>query len=78
MWPGGECPLRPADVSEGWRLEDLARIYVMVDEHDLAIEKLEYLLSILSELSIPLLQLDPAWDSLRSHPRFKKLLEIKK
>ena len=60
-----------------YRIEDLARIYVMVGEHDLAINKLEKLLSIPSELSIPLLQLDPAWNPLRDHPRFKKLIESK-
>jgi non-specific serine/threonine protein kinase len=64
---------------EAWRglfkVEALARIYVMVGEYDLAIEQLEYLLSIQSELSIPLLRIDPAWDPLRDHPRFKRLLE---
>ncbi|MGB2862936.1 MAG: hypothetical protein WBC05_06390 [Sedimentisphaerales bacterium] len=58
-----------------YRIEDLARIYVMVGEHDLGINKLEKLLSIPSELSIPLLQLDPAWDPLRNHPRFKRLVD---
>lgn len=58
-----------------WRLEDLARIYAMTGEYDLATEQLEYLLSIPSELSAHLLQLDPAWDHLRNHPRFKKLIE---
>ena len=61
-----------------WRVEDLARIYVTIGEHDLAIEKLEYLLSIPGELSIPLLQLDPTWIPLRNHPRFKKLIETYK
>jgi tetratricopeptide (TPR) repeat protein len=58
-----------------WRLEDLARIYVMVGEYDLAVEKLEYLLTIPSELSVPLVQLDPTWKPLHNHPRFKKLIE---
>ena len=57
------------------RIEDLAWIYTMVGEYDLAIEQLEYLLSIPGEISIPLLRLDPAWDRLRDHPRFKKLTE---
>jgi len=61
-----------------YRVKDLARIYVMVGEYDLAIEQLEYLLSIPSELSIPLLRLDPAWDPLRNHPRFQKLVELKR
>ncbi|MES0397922.1 MAG: tetratricopeptide repeat protein, partial [Syntrophobacteria bacterium] len=64
---------------EAWRgahrVDDLAKIYVMVGEYGLAIEQLEYLLSIPGELSIPLLRLDPAWDPLRNHPRFKKLIE---
>ena len=58
-----------------FRVEDLAHIYVMVGEFDAAIDQLEYLLSIQSKLSIPLLRLDPVWDPLRDHPRFKKLLE---
>ena len=64
---------------EAWRglnrIEDLARIYTMVGEYDLAIEQLEYLLSIPGEISIPLLRLDPVWDPLHNHPRFQKLLE---
>jgi serine/threonine protein kinase/Tfp pilus assembly protein PilF len=61
-----------------YRLEDLARIYAMVGEHDEAIEQLEDLLSIPGLISIPLLQLDPAWDPLRNHPRFQKLLRESK
>ncbi|MBW8041556.1 MAG: protein kinase [Planctomycetes bacterium] len=64
---------------EAWRglhpVEALAQIYAMVGEFDAAIEKLEYLLSIPSETSIPLLRLDPTWAPLRDHRRFKKLLE---
>jgi hypothetical protein len=49
----------------------------MVGEFDLAVDQIEYLLSIPGGLSIPLLQLDPAWAPLREHPRFKKLVEGK-
>ncbi len=59
-------------------LEDVARIYVMVGEFDAAIDQLEFLLSSPGEMSIPLLRLDPAWDPLRNHPRFKKLVELKR
>ena len=53
----------------------LAEIYVMVGEYDAALEQIEYLLSIPCDLSVPLLRLDPKWDPLREHPRFKRLLE---
>jgi tetratricopeptide (TPR) repeat protein len=54
----------------------LAVIYVMVGEYEEALDKIEYLLSIPSRaLSVPFLRLDPRWDSLRDHPRFKRLLE---
>ncbi len=57
-----------------YRLEDLARIYTMVSEYDAAVEQIEYLLSIPGEISVPLLRLDPIWDPLRDHPRFKTLV----
>jgi len=60
-----------------YRAKDLAQIYVMVGEFDLAIDQIEFLLSIPGELSIPLLRLDPVWAPLREHPRFKKLLETR-
>ncbi|MHC4325570.1 MAG: tetratricopeptide repeat protein, partial [Planctomycetota bacterium] len=46
-------------------VEYLARIYVMVGEHDEAIDQLEHLISIPGPYTISLLQLDPAWDPLR-------------
>jgi len=61
-----------------WRVEALAKIYVMVGEFDAAIDQLEFLLSRPAWMSISLLRLDPAWDPLRDHPRFKKLLEADK
>jgi len=57
-----------------YRVRALAEIYVMVDEYDKAFEQLEFLLSIPSEMSIHLFRLDPAWDPLRDHSRFKKLI----
>jgi serine/threonine protein kinase len=53
---------------------DLAKIYTMVGEYDLAIDKLEYLLSISGELSVPYIKLDPVWRPLLKIPRFQKIL----
>jgi serine/threonine protein kinase/tetratricopeptide (TPR) repeat protein len=58
-----------------YRLMDLAQIYTMVGDCDRAVTWLEYLLSIPSRLSKALLRIDPTWDPLRDHPRFKKLVE---
>ncbi len=52
----------------------LARIYTMLGEQDAAIDQLELLLSIPSGVSVPLLRLDPQWDPLREHPRFRGLV----
>jgi len=64
---------------DAWRgpflIQDLARIYVMVGEQDAAIDQLEYLLSIPSEISIPLLRLDPTWGTLHDNPRFQKMIK---
>jgi TolB-like protein/Flp pilus assembly protein TadD len=57
------------------RVEDLAHIYVILGEYDIAIDNLEYLLSIPSYISVPLLKLAPKWDPLRQHPKFQGLLE---
>ena len=57
------------------RVTDLARIYIMVDEYDAALDQLEYLLSISSKVSAPMLRIDPKWDPLRDHLRFNRLLE---
>jgi serine/threonine-protein kinase len=70
LFPLSDDALRGAGV-----LADLAEVYVLVGEHDAAIDQLELLLSIPSLLSVQLLRVDPLWDPLRDHPRFQKLLE---
>ena len=58
-----------------YRVEDLAFIYTLVGEYDLALDQIEYLLSIPSlTMSVPILQLDPRWDPLRDHPRYKEII----
>ena len=54
--------------------EDLAYVETLVGEHDAAIQRLAYLLTIPSELSLPFLRADPMWDPLRGEPAFQKLV----
>ncbi|MFC1603899.1 protein kinase [Planctomycetota bacterium] len=61
-----------------YRIGNLACIYVMVGEYDDAINQLDFLLHFPGSMSIHLLQLDPVWDPLRNHPRFKKLIGSEK
>jgi len=67
-------PLSKDAYSGTQRILTLARIYAMLGEQDAAIDQLEVLLSIPSELSVPLLKIDPLWDPLREHPRFQALV----
>ena len=54
--------------------EDLAYTETLVGEHDAAIKRLAYLLTIPSELSVPFLRADPMWAPLRGNPAFQRLL----
>ena len=56
-------------------LQGLAEVYTTVGEYDLAIDELEYLLSIPSGVHVENLRRHPIWDHLRHLPRFQKLLE---
>ena len=64
---------------EAWRGGDLvidaARILTRVGDAEAAIDRLEQMLSVPSELTPTGLRLDPTWDPLRDHPRFQALLE---
>lgn len=63
------------DAWQGYVKEnDLARIYIITGNFELAMDKIEFLLSIPGELSVPLLKIDPAYDRLESLPRFQKIL----
>jgi eukaryotic-like serine/threonine-protein kinase len=57
------------------RLEDLAHIYVMTGEYELAVKELDTLLSIPSMMSVWTLRLDPKWGPLRGHPEFERLIK---
>lgn len=82
LWPSG----RPArwlqqsvvyreDASDGPVLvEDRARILAQAGEAEAALDEIERLLAGPSLLSVHTLRLDPRWDPIRDHPRFKALL----
>jgi TolB-like protein/Tfp pilus assembly protein PilF/tRNA A-37 threonylcarbamoyl transferase component Bud32 len=61
-----------------WLLTNLARIYALTGEKDLALEQLEVVSKLVSGPSFGELRLDPEWDSLRGDPRFEKLVEESK
>jgi hypothetical protein len=53
----------------------VAAVYARAGEIEKAIDELEVALSVPNFLSIPWLRVDPLFDLLRDHPRFKALLE---
>jgi serine/threonine protein kinase/tetratricopeptide (TPR) repeat protein len=56
-------------------VEDLAFIYTLSGETDAALDRLNYLLTIPSWISVTWLRNDPQWDAIRSQPGFIRLLE---
>jgi hypothetical protein len=56
-------------------VEELAAVYVRLGRQDVALDQLEYLLTVPSYLTVASLRIDPTWDPLRDHKRFQKLLE---
>ena len=63
------------DAWQGYEKEkDLVSIYILTGEYDLAMDRLEFLLTVPGDLSVPLLKIDPTYYQLRELPRFKKIL----
>jgi len=56
------------------RLGGLADVYIKVNEPELAIDQIEYLLTIPSYYHVNILRLHPSCDPLRNNPRFRKLI----
>jgi len=54
---------------------DLAHIYTLLNDDDNALDIIEQQLSIPSMISAPLLEVDPRWRRLHTHPRFQRLLK---
>jgi len=55
-------------------LPDMAHIYMKVDEPELALTLLEHSLSRPAGAHVGELRASPRWDTLRSNPRFQRLL----
>jgi TolB-like protein len=66
-------------VGDAWtapmRRAELAEIYLVVGEQELALDELERLLAEPGLLSAAALRVDPIWAPLRPHPRFQRLLQ---
>jgi serine/threonine-protein kinase len=51
-----------------------AEISLLAGEYELALDKLEWLLSVPSLISAGILRADPIWDPIRDLPRFQRLV----
>jgi serine/threonine protein kinase/tetratricopeptide (TPR) repeat protein len=69
------CPVSKDALSGPWNIRELAIIYFLVGEYDLAFDQIEYILSIPDWFSVQMLRLDPRLDPLRDHPRYKKIVD---
>ena len=54
---------------------NLAQIYAWTGEFNEAFRLLDHLFAVPSNLTVPMLKLDPAWDPLRQDPRFQALID---
>jgi TolB-like protein/DNA-binding winged helix-turn-helix (wHTH) protein/tetratricopeptide (TPR) repeat protein len=68
------CPLSKDALSGSAALLDLAQVYAVVGDPKSACAQLGLLLSVPSQISVPLLELDPSWAPLRTHPCYRALL----
>jgi tetratricopeptide (TPR) repeat protein len=67
-------PLAKDAVAGGILITNLARIYALTGEKDLALEQLDIVSKLPYGPSYGELRLDPEWDSLRGDPRFEKIV----
>ncbi len=57
-----------------YTLQHLIWVYSLIGDWDAAMDQIEYLLSVPSGISLPYLRVEAFPDSLRQHPRFRRLL----
>ena len=67
-------PVASDAVDGAYLITELARIYALTGETDLALKQLEIVSKIPCGPSYGELRLDPEWDSLRGDPRFEKII----
>ena len=67
-------PLSREAYRGGGLLYGLARIYVLTEDYDSAIDILNQLLAVPSIVSVPELRVDPFWRPLAGNPKFEKML----
>ncbi|MCP4261610.1 MAG: protein kinase [Planctomycetes bacterium] len=56
-------------------VKHLAYMYLILEDHEKAIDQLEFLLTNPDHWSAPFVKIDPTWKPLHYHPRFQKLVE---
>jgi tetratricopeptide (TPR) repeat protein len=68
-------PISEDAFSGPYNRHQLVRVHILTGDHEKALDGLEELLRIPYYLSPGWLRIDPTFDPLRQHPRFKKLVE---
>ena len=68
-------PLSRDAVIVGYRIEDGALIHNMVGDFEAALDWIEELLSKPTGFSVKRLDIDPRWDPLRNHPRYRQIID---
>ncbi|MGH7676954.1 MAG: BTAD domain-containing putative transcriptional regulator [Gemmatimonadaceae bacterium] len=70
----GSSPVSVDAISGPFALQNVAFAYVILGQHDAALDILEGLLTTPARFSVSLLRLDPLWAPLRGQPRFIRLV----
>ena len=73
-WLQHSRPYREDKTQDGVVVENRARILTGVGDVDAALDEIESLLARPSQLSVHALRLDPSWDPIRTHARFRAIL----
>jgi serine/threonine-protein kinase len=74
QWLRQSIPYREDAFTGPFVAEHLAMILAHAGDTESALDEIERLLSRPSAFSVHFLRLDPRWDPIRDHPRFKALL----